>query len=410
MADRQNKRFQIKDSQVKNNLRWYILRLLRLDSRTKQELIDKLSAIYVGYWQVNNELVDINLNGLANGGFIRYSDKYEITEKGSEALAKKETDIEQYYAKFLSKEACAKYSLGGNVGLSALEFAIGFLSGSVGLIADAVHTAVDILASAITWIGIRIDKEAQSSLIGGIVLCGIGGFIIYKSIAGIFEDAVVSFQIVALVTIIVNITVNGFFAFYKFYVGGRTRSIALVADAYHTKTDIWSSVAVLVGLVGVTMGFSMLDAIAGAVVSLFILYGGYELISESVKVMHGEDPKLEKFSKFLESHLKVLPDRGACVSLWFFNLQEMTKQENLERVKKGFGRRFPIGLKDGDYEIIYAKLEKDCLVESVQGKFRLTEKGRQELENLAEKSVATNLGVQRRFMDARKINWFAEGL
>ncbi len=56
------KRFQIKDSQVKKNLRWYILRLLRLDSRTKQELIDKLGRLYLGYWEVNNELIDINLN------------------------------------------------------------------------------------------------------------------------------------------------------------------------------------------------------------------------------------------------------------------------------------------------------------------------------------------------------------
>ena len=66
------------------------------------------------------------------------------------------------------------YSLWGNVGLSALEFIIGFLSGSIGLIADAIHTAVDIIASAITWIGIKINKEAQAALIGGIILCGIG--------------------------------------------------------------------------------------------------------------------------------------------------------------------------------------------------------------------------------------------
>ena len=64
------------------------MRLLRLDSRTKQELIDKLNSLYVGYWHVNNELVDINLVNLGKEGLISYSDKYEITEKGSEALAR----------------------------------------------------------------------------------------------------------------------------------------------------------------------------------------------------------------------------------------------------------------------------------------------------------------------------------
>jgi len=404
----QKERLKIKDSQLKKNLRWHILRLLRLSNRTKQELIEKLCDMYIGYWQVNNELIDINLDRIINEDLIKYSDKYEITEKGLDALGKKEKDIKRYYTRRFSKESCAVYSLCGNVGLSALEFIIGFLSGSIGLIADAIHTAVDIIASAITWIGIKINREAQAALIGGIILCGIGVFIAFTSITKISQPAQIHFQTIALVTIVVNIAVNAFFSFYKFYVGGRTRSISLVADAYHTKTDIWSSVAVLIGLLGATMEFLVLDAIAGAVVSFFIILGGYELIRESNKVMQGKDPKLEKFSKFLESHLKALPERGAFVSLWFFNLQEMTKQENLERVKKGFGRRYPIGLKDEDYESIYAHLEKDCLIESSQDYFRITEKGREELKILV--PIIINIGAQRRFMDSKKINWFAEGL
>lgn len=405
------KTLQIKDSQVKKNLQWHILRLLRLSNRKKQEIIDKLSDMYIGYWQVNNELININLNRMSDKGLIKYSsDKYQITEKGLDVLQKKEKDIKRYHTRHFSKEACAAYSLWGNVGLSALEFIIGFLSGSIGLIADAIHTAVDIIASAITWIGIKINKEAQAALVGGIILCGIGAFIAFESITKISQPVEIHFQTIALVTIIINIAVNGFFSFYKFYIGGQARSISLIADAYHTKTDIWSSVAVLIGLLGATIGLLVLDAAAGVVVSLFILLGGYKLISESKKVMQGKDPKLEKFSKFLENHLKVLPERGAFVSLWFFNLQEMTKQENLERVKKGFGRRFPIGLKDEDYESIYAHLEKDCLVESLQDSFRITEKGKRELKILAEMPININIGTQRKFMDSRKINWFAEGL
>jgi len=404
------KRLQIKDSQVKKSLKWHILRLLRLNSGTKQELIDKIRDMYVGYWQVNNELIDIDLNHLTDEGLIKYSDKYEITKKGLEALDKKERDIEQHGMKYLSKEACAKYSLCGNVGLSALEFIIGFLSGSIGLIADAVHTAIDIGASAITWIGIRINREAQAALFGGIILCGIGVFIAFESITKIFKPVEIHFEVLALVTIMINIAVNAYFSYYKFYVGGRTRSISLIADAYHTKTDILSSVAVLIGLFGATLGFFVLDAIAGTVVSFFILLGGYELIKESDEIMQGKDPKIEKFSRFLESHLKVLPDRGTFVSLWLLSLKEMTKKENIERAKKGFGRHFPVRLEDKNYETIYAKLEKDQLVESVQGKLRLTEKGRKELKMLAEKQVTYIAWPKRRFMNARKIDWFAEGL
>ena len=183
----QEKRMQIKDSQVKKNLNWHILRLLRINSLTRQELTDKLSNMYMGHWQVNEELVGSSLNRLESEGFIGYSDKYEITKKGSDALNKKERDIEQFYVRRISKEACAKYSMWGNVWLSALEFIVGFLSGSIGLIADAVHTGIDIVASAITWIGIKINKEAQSALLGGIILCGIGVFVAFESITKIFS-------------------------------------------------------------------------------------------------------------------------------------------------------------------------------------------------------------------------------
>ena len=401
-------KLQISDSQMKKGITWHILRLLRLGSGTKEDLTDKLADIYLGYWPANKALVAKSLSQLEGEGLIRSGDGYEITERGLEAVGNKEKELERYFSRHLSKEACARSSLWANVGLSALEFGVGFLSGSIGLIADAIHTAVDILASAITWIGIRINKEAQAGAIGGIVLCGIGGFIIYKSITNIFEGAAITFQIVALATIIVNIAVNGFFAFYKFYVGGRTRSIALVADAYHTQTDIWSSVAVLVGLVGVTVGFHMLDAIAGAIVSLFIMYGGYELILESVKVMHGEDLRLEKFSYFLKKHLELLPDRGTLASLWLLNLQAMTKEEHLERLKRGWGRRYPIALEEKDYEPIYEKLENDGLVESAEGRLVLTQQGRKELENVT--AYGPPWWGMRRHRLARIIGYFAEGL
>ena len=127
-------------------------------------------------------------------------------------------------------------------------------------------------------------------------------------------------------------------------------------------------------------------------------------------MIHDGDPKLEKFAKLLENHLKALPVLGALTSLWFFSLQEMTKEENLERVKKGLGRRFPIGLEDKDYEAIYAKLEKDSMVESVHGKLRLTERGREELKTLFEHRASYLSWLYRKSIYPRKINWIAEGL
>jgi cation diffusion facilitator family transporter len=400
----------ISDAEVGKTLKWHILRLLRLKGRDCRDLVEKLDAMYLGYWRVNESLVRRTVNGLVDEGLVRQSEILEITDHGLDALIEEERRIDEHLERSFSKEACARYSLWGNVVLSALEFLIGFVSGSIGLLADAVHTAIDIIASALTWIGIRIEREAQAALLGGVILCGIGMFIAYESISNILKPTPISFQAIAIVTILINIAVNGFFSYYKFYVGGRTRSISLIADAYHTKTDIWSSVAVLVGLVGASVGFLALDALAGAVVSVFIVLGGYELIQESRKVMHGEDPRVEKYSRFLEGHLRVLPERGAFVSLWFYNLAPMTEEENRLRLANSLGRHYPVCLEERDYDTVYQKLKKEGLVEASNGMFRITDKGRDALHTLAELPAAVFPIPGRRFLNPRLINRYAEAL
>jgi cation diffusion facilitator family transporter len=404
-----NKR-KIRDVAVKKSLKWHILRLLRLQGRDRRNLTEALGAMYLGYWEVNGSLVDTTVHGLVDEGLVRGTGTMEITDEGLEALRTEDRRIDEHLERGFSKEACARYSLWGNVILSALEFLVGFLSGSIGLLADAVHTAIDIVASALTWIGIRVDREAEAALLGGIILCGIGAFIAYESFDKILEPTSLSFQAVAIVTIFINIAVNGFFSYYKFYVGGKTRSISLIADAYHTKTDVWSSVAVLVGLLGATVGFLALDAIAGAVVSVFIVLGGYELIQESRKVMRGEDPRIEKYSRFLEGHLRVLPERGAFVSLWFYNIAPTSEEENRVRLQRSLGRHYPIGLEDRDYDAVYEKIKGEDLVEAGDGIFRITEKGKTALHELAEQPAAVFPVTGRRFLNPRLIDTYAGGL
>ena len=89
----------------------------------------------------------------------------------------------------------------------------------------------------------------------------------------------------------------------------------------------------------------------------------------------------------------------------------MTKQKNLQSIKKGFGRHFPVKLEQEDYETIYARLENDALVESTGDKLRLTEKGKEELKRLAKEKPAYLPWLHReKVFSSRKIDWFAEGL
>ena len=399
-----------RDYHVKPVLPWTILRLLRRCDRTREEIREKLSAMYLGHWPVNDQLLDAVLEGLVREGNVRQNSTFNITGDGLRALEQEEQRIGEHLERGLSKDACAKYSLLGNVGLSLLEFAVGFLSGSIGLIADAIHTAIDIIASALTWIGIRVGREAEAALAGGVILCGIGLFIAWESIGKILAPAPIRFGLIALVTIGINILVNAFFSYYKFYVGGRTRSISLVADAYHTKTDIWSSVAVLVGISGSLAGFFALDGIAGAVVSFFIILGGYELVRESREVMAGKDPELEKFSAFLESHLAALPDRALLVSLWLLNVEPGTWEETKTSLKRTIGRRYPVSLTDEDYTRIIDRIREDHLAEEKDGLLILTPDGSETLSRLAGRQAAYIPLGGRGFLSPRLIAWYTEGL
>jgi len=104
-----NKRMQIKDPQVKKNLKWNILRLLRLDSKKEEELYEKLVNMYLDKWQLNKELINKFLGQLVNDGYIKHSDKYEISEKGLKALYEMDKEIEK---RSIERKLCFLFLIG----------------------------------------------------------------------------------------------------------------------------------------------------------------------------------------------------------------------------------------------------------------------------------------------------------
>ena len=87
----------------------------------------------------------------------------------------------------------------------------------------------------------------------------------------------------------------------------------------------------------------------------------------------------------------------------------MTKEEHLNRVKKGFGRRFPVKLTDEDYDRLYEIMKENDLVRTVHGKLELTRKGKKELFALVDKRPLFFIRFQYK-VKSKLFNWFAEGL
>jgi len=192
----------------------------------------------------------------------------------------------------------ALVSIGVSTFLAVMKYLIGILSGSIALIADAIHSLTDVISSIGVLIGLRISSrepteefpfgfyktENIASLFLALAIFYAGYEIILTSIEK-FEAAIVTNLLLAISVALVSVVIAFLLSNYKLKVGRELNSPSLIADGQHTRSDALSSVAVFLGLVGYYFGFSSLDAVAGILVSVLIFRAGYEILKDSVKVL-----------------------------------------------------------------------------------------------------------------------------
>ncbi len=195
-------------------------------------------------------------------------------------------------------------SIFANLFLAVLKLLFGFLSGSISLIADGVHTASDLGSSAVILIGFKIAKkkpdkehpfghgraEYLTGLIVGIMLLGAGGAIILNSYERLAQEQVMEPSIIAIIVVIFSIFFKELLYHFSYCCGKAIESEALIADAIHHRSDSLSSVAVLIALICAFFEWGNLDAIFGFLVSAFIVYSGLKIVLKSCNCLLGEAP------------------------------------------------------------------------------------------------------------------------
>jgi cation diffusion facilitator family transporter len=193
----------------------------------------------------------------------------------------------------------------GLTGVIELGFAL--LSGSVGLLGDALHNLSDVSTSLVVFIGFKVSKrsataanpygfERAEDLAGlGVALAiwasaVFAGFVSVHKLTEHGHTSHVGFGIVAAAIAIVG---NQVVARYKRRVGVRILSATLVADARHSWLDALSSAGALLGLVGVALGYHWADGVAGLVVTAFIVHVGWEVTSDVLEhLLDGVEPEV----------------------------------------------------------------------------------------------------------------------
>lgn len=192
--------------------------------------------------------------------------------------------------------------IAGNVVLVIFKLYAGIRGGSGAMVSDAVHSLSDVFATFVAFIGVRISRKAPDSahpyghdrfeclasmILGVILLCtgiGIGASGAETIISGDFGSLAAP-GVIALVAAAVSIATKEAMYWYTRHYARKLNSSAFMADAWHHRSDAFSSVGSLIGIAGARMGFPVMDAIACVIICIFILKVGFGILKDAVDKM-----------------------------------------------------------------------------------------------------------------------------
>lgn len=193
-------------------------------------------------------------------------------------------------------------SIFGNLILSLFKLAAGVLANSGAMISDAVHSASDVFSSIIVIIGVKIsaknsDKEhpyghermeCVAAIVLAVVLLITGIFIAEETVTAIVKGGGGNLKVpgvLALIAAIVSIVSKEAMYWYTRHYAKAIDSGALMADAWHHRSDALSSVGALIGIGGARLGLPILEPIASLAICLFIFKAAYDIFKDATDKM-----------------------------------------------------------------------------------------------------------------------------
>ncbi len=203
------------------------------------------------------------------------------------------------------KLGAAKWSIYVNIFIIIIKLAAGIYTGSIGIIAEFIHSFFDLLASLFAYIGIKQaaippDKshhyghdrfENFSSFLQSFLIALTALFIIYESYQKITtKEHIVTQGIIGIIVMIITFIIDYKIAHYLHHKSIETGSPALEADAYHFTTDLLSTAAVILGLIATMAGYPIADVIAAIIVAFVMLYISLRLGKKAIVVMLDQAP------------------------------------------------------------------------------------------------------------------------
>jgi len=198
------------------------------------------------------------------------------------------------------KQSTARLSVASNTFLVIAKLSIGFLLGSMSIISEAIHSGIDLVAAIIAFFSVRQSSkpadhehgfghgkfESMSGLIEAVLIFAAAGIIIWESVqkilghdGGLSEDLLVA----GIVVMAISAALNWYVSSRLMTVAKRTESIALESDAWHLRTDVYTSLGIFAGLILIRLtGVTILDPVCALGVAGMIIVAAYDLTKRSL--------------------------------------------------------------------------------------------------------------------------------
>lgn len=207
-------------------------------------------------------------------------------------------------------------SIAVNLMLSIFKLIAGLLASSGAMISDAIHSASDVFSTIIVIIGVKISGKASDedhpyghdrfecvasiilAILLGVTGVGIGLTGVQKLTAGHYDTLAVP-GVLALAAAVISIVVKEIMYWYTRNAAKKINSGALMADAWHHRSDALSSIGAFVGIFGARLGYPILDPIASIVICVMIAKASIDIFRDAIDKMvdHSCDAKTEEFMK-----------------------------------------------------------------------------------------------------------------
>lgn len=184
--------------------------------------------------------------------------------------------------------------------LTLLKLMLGIASGSVAVLASAVDSVLDMFVSIFNYFAISKSEkpaderfnygrgkiEALASVIEGTIISISGLFLLYQAFLKAYTGETSSYLGISILVMIISLAITIVLVLYLNYIAKKTNSMVIKADALHYKTDVFSTLAVLISLLLVYFtGYEIIDAFIGAGIAIYIIFSAYRLIYDGVMVL-----------------------------------------------------------------------------------------------------------------------------